>query len=260
VPCPVPIPTPDGRRIVEVEDGSASPLLVTLLRWLPGRPLATVPAARRSSALLRSLGVVMGRTARALSGWDHPAAHRPFQWNALDGLDVLAAHATAVTDRRRAAVLAAWRRRLEPTATSLETLRQGVIHNDANDHNVLVADDGSGVTGLLDLGDAAWSAVVNELAVAAAYAALDAADPLAVVRAVGAGFETELELTPGERAVVVELVGLRLATSVALSAHQSRLDPDDSYLTISERPAWALLELLLGIEPAAAAAAVFGPG
>ena len=36
----------------------------------------------------------------------------------------------------------------------------------------------------------------------------------------------------------------RLCTSVALSAYQSSLAPDDPYLTISERPAWALLDRL----------------
>jgi hypothetical protein len=36
---------------------------------------------------------------------------------------------------------------------------------------------------------------------------------------------------------------------VALSAHQSRLAPDDPYLTISEAPAWELLERLAAEVP-----------
>ena len=119
-----------------------------------------------------------------------------------------------------------------------------VIHNDANDHNVLVSDDRRAVSGLLDLGDAVWSVTVNELAVAAAYAALDAPDPLAVISAVLTGFERELALTADESGVVLDLVALRLCTSVALSAHQSSLAPDDPYLTVSEAPAWALLDRL----------------
>jgi hypothetical protein len=51
-------------------------------------------------------------------------------------------------------------------------------------------------------------------------------------------------------------VALRLATSVALSAHQSRLAPDDPYLTISEAPAWDLLVRLGAIDRAEAAARV----
>ena len=210
----------------------------------PGRPLAAVPPAKRPGALLTDIGRVMGRTADALRGFDHPAAHRPFQWSAEEALEVIAAHAPAVTDPARAALLRAWQARLAPLAAILPDLRHGVIHNDANDHNVLVADDGRSVSGLLDLGDAIWSVVVHEVAVAAAYAALGAPDPLAVVRAVAAGFEEIVPLEWRERELLPELVALRLATSVALSAHQAGLAPDDPYLTVSEAPAWALLERL----------------
>ena len=248
VPCQAVVPTPDGRAAIRTEPPSGA-LSVRLVTFLPGRPLATIAPADRPDELLRDLGRVMGRTARAFDGWDHPAAHRPFQWEAERSLDVIAAHAPAVSDPVRRAHLAGWQQRLRPLRAVLPTLRHGVIHNDANDHNILVGEDGRSISGLLDLGDAVWSVVVNEPAVAAAYAALDAPDPIQVIDEVGAGFESELPLTADERKVVVELVALRLATSVALSAHQSRLEPGDVYLTISETPAWALLERLAAVEP-----------
>lgn len=243
VPCQLPVPSSGGADVVDAGEPGA-PRLVRLLTWLPGRPLATVPAEDRRPALFADLGRVIGRTAEALRGFDHPAAHRPFQWSAEEALEVIAAHAPAVTDPARAALLRAWQARLAPLAAILPDLRHGVIHNDANDHNVLVADDGRSVSGLLDLGDAIWSVVVHEVAVAAAYAALGAPDPLAVVRAVAAGFEEIVPLEWRERELLPELVALRLATSVALSAHQAGLAPDDPYLTVSEAPAWALLERL----------------
>lgn len=248
VPCQLPVPSRRGPEVVDVGDPGRR-CLARLLSWLPGRPLVTIPPAARSKALIADLGRVMGRTVSALDGFDHPAAHRSFQWSAEDGVAVVAAHAPAVTDPARAALLARWRRRLEPLAATLPVLRHGVIHNDANDHNVLVADDGMSVSGLLDLGDSIWSVHVNELAVAAAYAALDAADPVATIDTVRAGFEEAHPLVDGERSVLLELVALRLATSVTLSAHQSGLDPDDPYLTVSEAPAWALLERLAAREP-----------
>ena len=258
VRCPEPVPTPSGEVVVEV-GGVDAPILVRLMRWIPGRPLGTVPPPQRRERLFEDLGATMGRTAVALAGWDHPAAHRPFQWNALEGLAVIDAHAPAVTSSARERLLTGWRLRLEPLAGLLPTLRQGVIHNDANDHNVLVAHDESSVAGLLDLGDSVWSVVVNELAVAAAYAALGATEPLAVLRAVRHGFETVLPLTDEERTAIVDLVGLRLATSVSLSAHQSTLDPGDPYLTVSESAAWDLLERLASVDPARATDAVVQP-
>jgi Ser/Thr protein kinase RdoA (MazF antagonist) len=245
VPCQLPVPNRHGGEVVDAGTPSAT-LLARVLTWLPGRPLGTVPHGDRPPALLEDLGRVMGRTAAALQGFDHPAAHRDFQWSAEQDLDVVAAHAPAVTDPRRADLLGRWQGRLGSLADRFEDLRHGVIHNDANDHNVLVADDGVGISGLLDLGDAVWSVVVNELAVAAAYAALDASDPFAVIARVRTGFEEVLPLTAEESAVLPDLIALRLATSVSLSAHQSRLAPDDPYLTVSEAPAWALLERLAG--------------
>jgi Ser/Thr protein kinase RdoA (MazF antagonist) len=245
VPCQRPVPTLGGETVIRwTPPATTEPLLVRLLTWLPGRPLSAVAPAARTSGLLEDLGATMGRTARALAGFDHPAAHREFQWDAVRGPKVVAAHAAAVVEPWRAALLARWRERLAPLAGVIPTLRHGVIHNDANDNNVLVAHDGRSISGLLDLGDAVHSIVVNELAVAAAYAALDARDPLGVIDAVRRGFERELPLTSEERGAVLQLVSLRLCTSVALSAHQSRLAPDDEYLTISERPAWALLDAL----------------
>jgi Ser/Thr protein kinase RdoA (MazF antagonist) len=247
VPCQQALPATDGRGIVRWQPRAGEPpLLVRVLTWLPGAPLATVLPAGRSAGLLEDLGATMGRTARALAGFDHPAAHRLFQWDALRGLDVVDGHAGAVRDADRAALLGRWRSRLERLSPALPRLRTGVIHNDANDHNVLVDAAAGRVSGLLDLGDALHSVTVNELAVAAAYAALDAPDPLAVIEAVRAGFERELALTADERAVVLDLVALRLCTSVALSAHQSGLAPDDPYLTVSEAPAWQLLARLEG--------------
>lgn len=247
VPCQRPVPTIAGETIVRWTPPAASaaqPLLARLLTFLPGRPLADIPPAARTDELLEDLGATMGRTARALAGFDHPAAHRTFQWEAQQGLGVIAGHAEAVVDEERAALLTRWQARLAPLADRFGSLRHGVVHNDANDHNVLVSDDGRSISGLLDLGDAVHSIVVNELAVAAAYAALDAANPLAVIATIQSGFERELPLTADEAAVVLDLVALRLCTSVALSAHQSRLAPDDEYLTISERPAWDLLARL----------------
>jgi Ser/Thr protein kinase RdoA (MazF antagonist) len=248
VPSPEPVPGRDGTVIIDARSPDGTPLLVRLMRWVRGRPLATLAPDERPPALLVELGAMMGRAATGLHGWDHPAAHRDFQWDPGRGLAVIDAHAPAVTDPRRAALLAAWRARLAPLGDVIPQLPQGVIHNDANDHNVLVAADGSTITGLLDFGDAVRSAVVCDLSVAAAYAALEAPDPMAVIAAVQRGFEAERPLTSGERAALIDLVALRLATSVALSAHQSTLDPADAYLTVSEAAAWALLERLSSVD------------
>src|ERR1700752_3073811 len=55
-------------------------------------------------------------------------------------------------------------------------LRFSVIHNDANDYNVLVREQR--VSAILDYGDVVYSATVCNLAVALAYVMLNKADPI----------------------------------------------------------------------------------
>ena len=61
---------------------------------------------RPSPALLADLGRTMGRVAAALVGLDHPAAHRPFQWDVGRATDVIAGGLPDVDDPDRRALLA----------------------------------------------------------------------------------------------------------------------------------------------------------
>jgi Ser/Thr protein kinase RdoA (MazF antagonist) len=260
VPCQVPVSSIDGNQIETIRGKPGRrPLLARVLPWLPGQPLGPLVGGPSGQELLWDLGRVMGRTVKAFAGWDHPAAHRPFQWNALNSLEVIDTHAGAVVEPDRKDLVNRWRHRLDPLARELPRLRQGVIHNDANDQNVLVAPDGRSVIGILDLGDAVWSILVNELAVASAYAVTRSGfTAFTTIGLVRAGFETEVPLSDHERQLLVELVGLRLLTSVVLSAHQSGLEPHDPYLSFSERAAWSRLETLVVIPPSLAASRVAG--
>ena len=123
----------------------------------------------------------------------------------------------------------------------LPSLRRSVIHNDANDHNVVVDDAGLRVSGLLDFGDLVHSVTAQEAAVACAYAMLGRADPVAVMGRIVAGFDSTCPLTADELDALPSLILARLGASVAISALQARLAPDP-YLRVSEGPAWALID------------------
>jgi len=84
----------------------------------------------------------------------------------------------------------------------LPQLPQGVIHNDANDHNGVVA-----------------------------------------------GYRAVRPSQDAELALLSSLILTRLAVSVSNSTHQQKLRPDDPYVVISERSAWAVLEALDALPP-----------
>lgn len=236
----------DGREVVGL--GDPGPPWGRLLGWLPGRTLASVEDP--PVELWADLGTTMGRSATALFALAHPAARRPFQWDVLQAGAVIAGGRDAIELPERRADLEAVRRRLDQDlAPRLSHLRTSAIHNDANNHNVVVDAGGKRVAGLLDFGDMVHSVTAQEAAVACAYAMFDQPDPADVMRRIVAGFDAACPLSADELDALPSLVLARLGASVAISAVQARLAPDP-YLRVSEGPAWNLIEWLLAQPPA----------
>src|SRR4051812_48724521 len=210
-----------------------------LLSWLEGRPWAEVEP---TAGLMEQLGALVARTDRALAGFEHPAMRRPLRWNLLTVPRELA---ELVDGRRRELVDEVLAR-----TPSLDGLPQQVIHNDANELNVLVSD--GVVSGLIDYGDTVWSARVCGLAVAGAYAMQGHADPVRAVAPLVRGYHTVAPLRADELAALYELMRTRLAVSVCMAAWQHANDPGNDYLLISQERVVALLERLRGEDPSVA--------
>ena len=72
------------------------------------------------------------------------------------------------------------------------------------------------------------------LAVACAYAALETERPLRVIGEVAAGYHDVAPLDAVELELLFDLVRTRLAVSACMAARQSRADPDNEYLLVSQ--------------------------
>ena len=119
-----------------------------------------------------------------------------------------------------------------------------MIHGDANDYNILVDEAGTKVASILDFGDMVHTATVCDLAIALAYVMLDKQDPIAAAVEVVAAYHRRRPLAGPEIDALYTLTATRLAMSVCYCAWQTRQNPHNEYLAISNRPAWALLERL----------------
>jgi Ser/Thr protein kinase RdoA (MazF antagonist) len=184
------------------------------------------------------------------------AAHRSFLWDLARAR--LALVGLLPDDRRRLVerFFAEWEK------VDWDRLRFSIIHNDANDYNILVRGSTPSehrVSAILDYGDVVHSATVCNLAVALAYVMLDKpdgsasvslaaggtpaypADPIAAAAQVVTAYHETYPLTEAEVDSLYTLAVTRLCFSVCIAARQTRDVPDNEYLNISNAPAWSLL-------------------
>lgn len=241
-------PLATGEPIATVTDRNGTKHSARLLSYIPGKHLADTRP--HTPALLHSLGSLMGRFDAALQNFTHPAAERVLKWDVRHALWIRDYLHYIANPQRRAIVenhLAYFEEHVLPI---LPTLRTSIIHHDANDYNVLVRKatptEPARVISVIDFGDMVLTYIVCEPAIAATYAMLGKADPLAAAVAVVGGYHEAFPLTETELAVLYPFICMRLCVSVVNSAYQQQIEPDNAYLTISEQPAWVLLEQLGG--------------
>ncbi len=236
--------TTDRQDVACVRDASDVEHGVRMITYVQGDVFAN---ADHTAGLLRDLGGFLGRTVRALQGFGHPGAHRELLWD-LRGAQRIEAYLEHVSDSALRETVTYFIERYKQTVMHrLDALPSQVIHNDANDHNVLVRD--GRIAGLIDFGDMLFGPRVCELAVAMAYALMSKADPLSAARELAAGFSAMVPLSGDELAVLYDLVAMRLCLSVCIAAWRTRDLPDNDYLQISQQGARRLLEQWRRLHP-----------
>ena len=232
------------RPLVLDAEFDGAPHVACAVSFVEGVPLATVRP--KSMAVLERLGALLAEVGRGLAEFDHPGLDRAFPWRMETAREVVRAHVGELAPEEEALVAATLDRalrRLDPLAGSLPT---GVIHNDANDYNVLVEPsmEGARLAGLIDFGDMARGWKVADPAVAAAYAMMDLPDPVEAAWALARGYSAVAPLTEDECRALIPMAAVRLCLSVCIQVRQMREQPDNEYLSVSQKPAWRLLKVL----------------
>ncbi len=241
----------NGEQIMSVDGFEGATHFVRLLSYLPGKPFARVRP--HDADLLTGLGRFFGSLDHILENFDHPAAHRDFHWDLKNAGRVVNRTIDLIDDPVKSDLIQRFLERFQTQVEpQLRRLPTSVIHNDANDYNVLVEPYGkwqNRVSGVIDFGDMVLTHTVGEAAIACAYAMLNKADPLAAAAHIVAGYHQNRPLSEQELAVLFDLICMRLCMSVCHAADQTRFEPDNEYLRISEKPVWALLEKLQHTHP-----------
>jgi 4-aminobutyrate aminotransferase-like enzyme/Ser/Thr protein kinase RdoA (MazF antagonist) len=236
----------NGNELERIDSHSSKQHLVRLVSYLPGKELARVNP--HSPELLIDYGRFMGCISKGLERFDHPAAHREFYWDLQNAGSVIRKYKNLILDEEKRGLVEHFLELYETIVVpQVDALRRSVIHNDANDFNIIVNNAHNNEErsfGILDFGDMVFSYTINELAVAIAYAILDKPDPLSVAQRIVSGYHSVFPISDIEIDVLFPLVCARLAMSVSIAAQQLQLEPDNEYLSVSQTSAWSTLALL----------------
>ena len=219
--------------------------LIRLLPFLEGEFLAQVA---HTDELLESFGTFLGNVNRVgmqltpeavpnrTSAWD--LQHLPIHKDNLDALE----------DPKDQALVKYYLQQYEQVVEPRRfALRKCLIHNDANDWNVLTHK--GKVSGIIDFGDMCYSWLINELAVALPYVLAEKKDPLGVAGFVIEAYNREFPLKREEIEILYYLIAGRICMSLCNSARAAKLRPESDYIRISESPMKLLLRKWISISP-----------
>ncbi|MFT4832610.1 MAG: 4-aminobutyrate aminotransferase-like enzyme/Ser/Thr protein kinase RdoA (MazF antagonist) [Psychroserpens sp.] len=230
----------NGLPISEFKDENGQQRKVRLLSWISGRVWSTVKP--QLDDLRYSLGEQTGKLTKALQGFDHAEAHRQLDWDVAQA-SWTEDHVDLFEGEERKIIMG-FQQQFKKAQPTYSLLRKAVVHNDANDNNLIVSTDliGPKVISAIDFGDSVYTQIINDLAIACAYAIMQHNDPLAAALPIVKGYHNSFPLTPSELKHLYLAIAMRLVISVTKSAINKIKEPDNHYLLVSEKPAWELLQ------------------
>lgn len=228
------------KAISEISLDGKTTLKVRLLTWIEGRVWSSVNP--QLTNLRFSLGQKNGELTKTLQGFDHPKAEREFVWDVAQGLWTKKQLHLFKNEERE--IIEYFLNKFEGFQNKYLKLRKSVVHNDANDNNVLVSEDliNPKVIAIIDFGDAIKTQIINDIAITCAYAIMDKNDSLEASLSIVKGYHSAFNLQENELEFLYVLIGIRLIISITKSAINKTENPENNYLLISEKPAWDLLK------------------
>ncbi len=239
------IPAIDGNAYTEIDFDGVS-RLVWSLKYCPGTLLKNVT---HTHELMRSFGRTMALLDLDLRSFSHPAMRQLNKWE-LTRAATVRPFVKYLGDDVNGQVEAVLRRFEDDILEKLVELPHSVIHNDANDANVLVNVTDSGeeiVNGLIDFGDMSYQPRVCEVAISLSDIVIDKDDPLTPCGSFLGSYNELCELNDDEIALIYYLILTRLAVSVTIAAERHQVDPEDQLGRMDKRPTIRAIGRLAGI-------------
>lgn len=244
---PQPIPFVDG-SYVQINSINGKKSICRILSFLEGNFFGDVV---HTEELFQSFGVFLAKMDLKFQHFDNKIVKaRQFEWD-LQYLYLNEKLISDIPDKKdRNTVQYFFQLFKKKVVPILPKLRKSIIHNDANEWNILV--NNGEISGIIDFGDIAHTQLINELAIAITYACYEKENPIEWACIILKSYHRILPITEQEVGILYYLIAARLCTSLCNAAHSKKENPSNEYAYSGERTAWTMLYRLLNIEPATA--------
>jgi len=241
---PKPIPFKD-KSYIKTLDADKGKIVCRMLSFLKGKFLGDVT---HTPALFTSLGTFLGKLDVKLKDLtNYTIQARAWEWD-IQYLDLNKKYIDEIPNPHDRNVVRYFFNQFEENVRPIiPDLRKQIIHNDANEWNVLVQD--GKISSIIDFGDLAHTFLINELAIAITYACYDKDNPLEWAVIIIKAYNDVLPIEEKELKILYYLIASRLCTSVCNSAHARVSNPDNTYASVSENSAWKMIYRWLAINP-----------
>ncbi|WP_297702843.1 aminotransferase class III-fold pyridoxal phosphate-dependent enzyme [uncultured Eudoraea sp.] len=242
-----PIPS-KNQRYTALVNINGQECICRMLSYLDGKFLVEVPHTKK---LFQSFGKFLAQLDLKLQEFtDYRIAARKLKWD-IQHLHLSKKYLENIPKNKDRSIVHYYFKQYEENVLPfLPELRTAIIHNDANEWNVLVAQEE--VSGIIDFGDMTHTFLINELAIAITYACYDKDNPLEWASIVLKSYHEILAVQEIELEVLYYLIAARLCISVCISANTRAKNGDNEYAFVSEKNAWQMLYRWLAINPIAA--------
>lgn len=244
---PKPIPFLDGSfvKVLEIDDQT---LICRMLSYLTGNLLGDIKHAKN---VFQSLGAFLAQMDIKLLSFNNTTIkERQSEWN-TENFSLNKKYIHDIPNVKDENIVHYFFQQYEKQVVPLiPKLRKSIIHNDANQWNVLVKN--KEISGIIDFGDLAYSQLINELAIAIAYACQNTENPLEWSLIILKSYHKILQIKEIEIQVLYYLIAARLCISVCNAAHSKLINPNNEYAFSGEKSAWKMLDKWITINPLAA--------
>ena len=229
----------DGQKFIFIKRNNQRYIL-RLVSYISGDQLKDI---KQKDISYFRIGSFIGDLASILQSFSDKYYDRAFPWD-ISNIDFLHDNHRIFSDENKENIIIHFINEYEKNVDpNKQFLRKSIIHNDCNDHNIIVRNK-SETIGVIDFGDIVHSYIVIEPAVCIAYAVLGKKNPFEIICDILRGYCNSNQLSEMELRLAIYFVCIRLCISVTMAKFRSQIFPENEYLMVSNIKACEFLQFM----------------